>query len=349
MSIYHISSVKPKEASGLVKEVYQALKKEMGDVVEPVSLHALQPAVLREVWGMLREILLIDDRMLRKDKEAVAAAVSSSNACPYCVDAHTIMVMGLDDDQTAKAIAKKNLSLVQDPALRGLLEWAFHTRDFDNLRPIDPKYKGDALPELLGTVIFFHYLNRMVTLFLGATILPMNVPMMKGMMKKMAAMMFSKVLKAKKEGRTLAEAETQDLFQQYPLTWAQPNTRVHYVLAKAQQTTQALAQEYLPEEIRTFIVGQIQAWDGQDLRSTQEMETALLTVSEPYRDAVRVLLHTALCDYRVQAEDIQVLKDHLGGKDEAVVALTSWVSLVAAMEIGNRLGERMGEKAEVAL
>ncbi|HAA16538.1 MAG TPA: hypothetical protein DCE41_34455 [Cytophagales bacterium] len=348
MSIYHIGSVKPKEASGLVKEVYQELKQEMGDVVEPVSLHALEPTVLREVWGMLREILLIDDHMLRREKEAVAAAVSSSNACPYCVDAHTIMVMGLDDAQTAKAIAKKDLSLITDSPLRGLLEWAFHTRDFDQLRPVENKYLGKALPELIGTVVFFHYLNRMVTLFLGATILPMNVPMMKGMMKKMAAMMFSKVLKTKKEGRTLADGETLDLFQQYPMHWANSNTRVHYALAKAQQTTQALAKDYLPEEIRSFVVSQIQAWDGQDLESTREMEAALLKVEEEYRDVARVLLHTAMCDYRVQGKDIQLLKEHFGGKDEAALVLTSWVSMVAAIEIGNRLGDRMAEGVPVA-
>jgi len=77
MAIFHIDSIRPNQAKGEVKQVYDALKSEMGDVVEPIALHALIPELLKCNWGILREALLVEDQVKRKYKEAIASAIKS--------------------------------------------------------------------------------------------------------------------------------------------------------------------------------------------------------------------------------------------------------------------------------
>ena len=46
----------------------------------------------------------------REEKEAIAACISQLNRCPYCVDAHTIMLRATGNTKVAKQITKQNYS-----------------------------------------------------------------------------------------------------------------------------------------------------------------------------------------------------------------------------------------------
>src|SRR5688500_10461272 len=53
----------------------------------------------------------------RDAKEAVAAAVSLSNRCPYCVEVHGATLIGLVRSPDAVAIAEGRIDAVGDPAM----------------------------------------------------------------------------------------------------------------------------------------------------------------------------------------------------------------------------------------
>ena len=48
------------------------------------------------IWAMLYETVLIEGRVKRSLKEAIATSVSEINKCNYCVDAHSIMIFGTE-------------------------------------------------------------------------------------------------------------------------------------------------------------------------------------------------------------------------------------------------------------
>lgn len=46
MSIKYIDYLKPSKATGLVAEVYKQVRRDFGQVVEPVALHSIIPELL---------------------------------------------------------------------------------------------------------------------------------------------------------------------------------------------------------------------------------------------------------------------------------------------------------------
>src|SRR5690349_10555894 len=87
--VRHVAPVPFRRADPEVLEVYRAVEREFGVLAPPVVLHAAAPGVLRASWVMLREIVLAPGLLDRGTKEAVAAAVSEANECPYCTTVHT--------------------------------------------------------------------------------------------------------------------------------------------------------------------------------------------------------------------------------------------------------------------
>ena len=79
----------------------------------------------------------------RPDKEAVAVAVSELNRCPYCVDAHSAM-----------------LRSTGTPAPPPLQDWAAATRTPGAAIVRNPPFSAPHVPELVGTAVLFHYINR---------------------------------------------------------------------------------------------------------------------------------------------------------------------------------------------
>lgn len=146
MAIHYIDSISKQDATGRIQQVYQELKDEMGEVVEPISLHAILPNLLEYVWGILRETVLVEDQLNRSQKEAIAAAVSVSNNCTYCVDAHTIMLIGLEDKVIANAISRNNPQEIPDEFTRSLVVWSLNTKAFSSREIANPPFEPYVLP-----------------------------------------------------------------------------------------------------------------------------------------------------------------------------------------------------------
>src|SRR5215813_3090346 len=75
-------------------EARRQIRRDFGMLVPPFALHLPVPDALCAGWVILREPTH-GRRVDRATKEAVAAAVSATNTCPYCVDVHTTMLHAL--------------------------------------------------------------------------------------------------------------------------------------------------------------------------------------------------------------------------------------------------------------
>ncbi|MFI6534281.1 carboxymuconolactone decarboxylase family protein [Nonomuraea sp. NPDC050547] len=159
MGFLHISPVEPKAATGLVAEVYRRQAADVGLARMP-ALMALSsvPALLAATWSTLRESLMAGP-LSRTEREVVALGVSTANRCPYCVGAHTLFLHATGDHALAETLLAGGRPA--DPRQAALYAWAMgETRD-----------APDA-PELLGTALAFHFINRMVTALHTPDVLP---------------------------------------------------------------------------------------------------------------------------------------------------------------------------------
>ncbi|MFC5064267.1 carboxymuconolactone decarboxylase family protein [Actinomycetospora atypica] len=121
---------------GVVRRVYREVERDFGMLAPPVALHSPAPGLLVAVWELLRATLLVGGETTRAQREAVAAAVSRANQCPYCVEVH---------DASREQLGG----------------------------PADVPVENDELLAVRGT---FEYLNRMVTVFLPESPLPPAAP-----------------------------------------------------------------------------------------------------------------------------------------------------------------------------
>jgi AhpD family alkylhydroperoxidase len=78
-------------------------------VVEPFVVHSSSPQLLAGYWAASRETTLAGI-VPRAQKESVSPAVSKVNQCPYCVDAHTMMLMAAGNVRLPRRYARINLT-----------------------------------------------------------------------------------------------------------------------------------------------------------------------------------------------------------------------------------------------
>lgn len=61
---------------------------------DPLTVHVFYPPALSGLWSALREAVVADGTLARWKKEAVAAIVSKSNECAFCIAAHVDFASG---------------------------------------------------------------------------------------------------------------------------------------------------------------------------------------------------------------------------------------------------------------
>ncbi|TDB76161.1 carboxymuconolactone decarboxylase family protein [Micromonospora sp. KC723] len=151
-------------ATGPTAEVYQQLRE---DFLGPVpTFQALSPApdVLAATWALMREALLAGD-VSRIDRELVASAVSRANRCRFCVHTHVMLLHAHCGHELAEVIARGGAP--QDPRQADLAAWAEASRT-----PRSTAWTSPYGPEITGSLLAFHFINRIVSALLDPNLLP---------------------------------------------------------------------------------------------------------------------------------------------------------------------------------
>ena len=97
-----VETVTPRGATGLVASVYEQVAREFA-VVPPITIHSAVPEILAGLWCLTREAFIVG--MGRARREMVAAGVSRTNRCPYCVEVHSAMLHATRDHDLARKLS----------------------------------------------------------------------------------------------------------------------------------------------------------------------------------------------------------------------------------------------------
>lgn len=333
-----IRHVEPVAHTDFAHRVVDQIERDFGALVPPYALHLPSPETLAACWSILREPA-VGVVVPLAAKEAVAAAVSTSNACPYCVDVHTTTLHALARPEAAAAILVDRADEVTDPSLRAVVTWARSTRSPETPTLRERPFPAAAAPEVIGTALGFHYVNRMVNVFVADSPFPGSPSQaVKGGLRRMLAPGVRRmVTRPGAAGRTLeflSEAPPSDEFG-----WAKPEPVIATAFTRAAAAFDAAGRRALPDSVRELVTARLSAWHGEDLGISRSwVEDAVVALPESERAAGRFTLLTALASHQA---DERVVADfrrtNTGHGDAAVIDAAAWASFAAARRIGEWL------------
>lgn len=334
-----IRYVKPpniKRLDGLARDVSRQMAAEF-QVVPPVVLHHAVPRLMAGLWAVSREAY-VADQAGRALREAVGAGVSEINQCPYCVDVHVAMLHGLGDEAAAQALDGGKLGGMNDE-MKCAVEWAKAT-----LTPFSPILKDQPFlaaqaPKIIGTALAFHYINRMVHLFLPAS--PLPIPSSLTWLKRRAGAVFGKTV-----GRTVATLEAGK--GRFPLAgeaatlpaefgWAKADARIAAAFALFAKVAEEAGSIHLDAPVMALVMDHIVRWQGEAPGMGRKwVEQAVRDLPEAQRPAARLALLTAFASYQVTAADIAAFRAQ-HPTDTALIGVTGWASYQAMRRISSWL------------
>ncbi|MFJ5711708.1 carboxymuconolactone decarboxylase family protein [Streptomyces sp. NPDC093105] len=317
--IRHIAAVPPARAEATVAEVYAQARREFGVVAPPLALHSPAPQTLAASWLLLRETLLAEGRVSRAAKEAVAAGVSRANDCSYCVEVHEA----------------KRATLPGTDTHRPLAVWAKDAATA-RLRTQPPFDAADA-PEILGTAVTFHYLNRMVRLFLPDSPVPDAAPAAgRGPVMRLVA----RAMRADR-GTPVTPGAALGLLPAAPLPagldWAKTSPTIAEALGRAVASVDHAAERWIPEAVRELLHTVLASYDGAVPGPSRSwLAEATAPLAEAHLPTGRLALLIALNPHQITDTDLADFRAAHPG-DRELVELASWAALTAAVDIGTRL------------
>ena len=165
MTYRFFNPVPAKAATGRTAEVYRQLREDFLGPVPAFQAISAAPDLMAATWALMREALLTDGPVSRVDREVVASSVSLANRCRFCVDAHVTLLHALGEHELAEDIAGGEIPA--DPRHAELVHWATDSR-----HPRDAGWTSPYGPELTGTLLAFHLINRVVSALLAPDLLP---------------------------------------------------------------------------------------------------------------------------------------------------------------------------------
>lgn len=322
--IRHVTPVRRAEAQGLVREVYQGLEREFA-LVPPLTILSPSPAVLAGAWVAMREVFIVDPEH-RAAREVVASGVSLANACPYCVEVHSAMLDGSGRHDLAEAIRAEHSG--EDP----LLAWARASRSPGNPLLVTYPFPHALAPQMLGTAVLFHFINRMVTLFVADS--PAPVPLRSTFARKLFGRAFGGTVGKHllrvdaAPGQSLSLVGPPELPPEF--AWAQIDPVIAGALARFNQAVEAEARRLIPARIRTLVLARLDSWNGDAMPLSRGwLLDALETLEDPAEQvSVELALLTALAPHMVGDAMIEQFRKHYAG-DEKLVVTSAWASLAA--------------------
>jgi AhpD family alkylhydroperoxidase len=335
--VQHVRPVTPRHARHLVAEVYSDLEHDFGVLAPPIALHSPAPPAMAAAWLMLRESMVAGS-VPRPLKEAVASAVSVANSCPYCVTVHSSalggMVGGTGAGGAAAAIAGDRLEDIQDPVYRATAQWARDCAVRESADLATAPFEPEQAPELVGVAVVFHYLNRMVNVFLPDVPMPSFTPRNAlPVVRRVLSLLLRRAARAPHEAGTRL-----DLLPDAPLppdlAWAAGSPAVSAAFARAALAIDTAAETSVPESVRHLLSATLRTWDGKPPGLGQAWLQAAVELLPPEdRPAGRLALLTAVSSWQV---DESVVADFrlVAPADKTLVELTSWAALAAARRIG---------------
>jgi len=330
--IKHVRPVPVEEAAGLVAEVYHQLARDF-QILPPATVHSPAPTLLAAVWCMLRETLLAG-RVPRAMKEAVAIEVSAANSCPYCVEAHTLMLC--DAGVSADSLLIRNGS----NRWAELARWASQIPVQGSPHSVNAPFNDRDAPEMVGTAVAFHYFNRVVNVFLAKSPIPVS-PLLRWM-KRFLRHAATETLGKRLSRITVVPGDSLRLLPaaELPrdLRWTQSNPLVSEAFARTAQVMDEVGLNVVPANVRTLVSAHLGRWNGErpGLDRTWVVK-AVGSLEESERPLAALLLLTALASYQVDERVVAAARTAFRDdvmRDSDLIGAVAWAAFSAARVVG---------------
>jgi AhpD family alkylhydroperoxidase len=316
--IRHVKPVGRKSASGVTARVYEAMGHEFGVHAEAFTLHSPAEELLAGIWMLAREHTVAAGNVERAVKEAVAAAVSGLNECPYCVDAHTAML-------TATGHSR------DEPEIARAVEWARATRSPRSEVLREPPFTEREAPEMIGTATLFHYINRPVSVFCGDSPLPGQGRVMRGTLLRIAGRRFRRFARARPvAGESLELLPAAELPDEF--AWARASPAIAGAWGRFAAAAERAGERALPAAARDLVLARLESWHGgQKGLGLDWLDESLAALDGDLRPAARLALLAAFAPYRVDDRTVAGFRAHSNqGCDAEIVEAVCWSSFAAA-------------------
>lgn len=328
-----------------VAPVWAQIESDLGLLPPPLVLHSPVPSLLAAAWATFRETVVVEAGLPRAVKEAMAVAVSEANRCPYCVDAHAVGLHSAGAGAVERALAAGGGKL--DPALRNRVEWAAAAgRPADPARGGAPPFSPDELAQAIGTVVAFHYINRVVTVLLPEHLLPVrNRWLRRPLLALVGARLAASARRPHEPGASLALLSSRPDPASGP-AWAAGAPAVATAFAALGTAVEEAVADVLTTDAREATAARIAGWDGEPPPLGSEwLDEPLAGLPAADQPAARLAILTAVASHRAGEEPLAAFRRRHPG-DAALVGLTAWAAYRAADRVAARLTPGTPVKAE---
>jgi AhpD family alkylhydroperoxidase len=326
--IKYVRPVRYEEASGLVAEVYRQISGEFL-VLPPAMLHSPVPELLAGAWLILRETLLTG-QVPRIMKEAVAVGVSEFNACPYCVESHTLMLR--------KAGASTDMLMIRRDGNKvgALIDWAASAAAPSVSATTPAPFNANQACEIVGTGVAFHYFNRVINVFLDKSPLPLPSALqwMERIMKRLASRSddSSGAITQAPPAASQSLLPAADLPSD--LSWASSHAAIAGAFARMARVIEHVGTTFVPAEVRALINERLESWHGERLSVSRGQAAGIVRDLQQINRPIGILLlFTALASHDVDAPLVAAARNsfaQLENSDQALVGAVAWAAFSAA-------------------
>lgn len=336
--VRYLTPVAANQANGKLGDIYKQIRRDF-QLVPPLTLFSPSTELLAGAWAITRETQIAIGTTPRSLLEAVASAVSTTNECHYCIDAHSGMLHASADHDVVKAILKKDNALIIDEKTRKIVEWALATKKPNAEIIKNPPFSLKEAPKIMGTAVVFHFVNRMVGVFLEPSLLP--VPTGSITFRKMATRIFgatfAKLMLRRKSiaGEGLQFTSPSEL--PHDMQWASEDKNISMAFASFSKLIDELGEKSISEPVRKLIKNYIDNWNGEDAELGHAWLNELIAeLNETDKPVAKLALLTAFAPYQVNDNIINNFRFRHPG-DEALLYVTAWASFIISRRIGSWL------------
>ncbi|MFD7815637.1 carboxymuconolactone decarboxylase family protein [Streptomyces sp. NPDC059785] len=329
----HTTPPPPTRATGVVADVYAQLAEDFG--IERATTFVVlssAPEVLAPAWALMRESLIAGPGT-RTGKELAAYGVSEANRCPFCVDAHTMLLHATGDHALAETLARGGTPA--DEGHARVLAWGRATRTPGSPELTPFPFPDAHAPGYLGTALAFHFINRVVSALLTETLLPYNAQRLRAVRSLLGRSVARTVRRRAVPGRSLAllgEAGSAP-----GPGWARGTAAGPAYAALAGAA--AGGAELLDAADRALVGHAVAAWDGS------HPPPAWDGLPDRSRPGARIAVLAALAPYRLTDEDVWAWR-RPAYTDGCLVRLVAYGAFAAVDRIASAFGPGVAPAAE---
>ena len=335
----YVHAIPRRNAAGLVAQVYEMIEDDFF-INGSLTSRSKVPPLMTGIWTAGRESILVDDHLDRTTKEAMNAALSQVNDCPYCGDMLISLVHTGGKHDAASSIFAENESHISNSTLRNRLSWVKSVATPGTKMDMPIPFTAEELPEAIAALMAMSDINRFSHVVMDGS--PVSAPLGLQSVKAGALRLFGGELRATHvkrltPGRALPLLPPAALPED--MQWATPNPRIADALARWSAVVEREASCVGSTEVRKLIVRNLQHWNGEMMplsRSWVDTEAAVLAGQD--RATARLALVLAKAPYQMDETLVEdVLREDRC--EERFIRILAWASFSGARRFAQRIAE----------